>query len=216
LLFPLVNQNWSIPDKSRYFFFLLPACYIAMATLAVDVGTWLRKRKIFRAGSRSLFFWVPVSLVCLMVVLYPLWPLWTFYQKYQDSEWSTRSILRTTEVLRQYREQSIPIYIDADIRHSQLPIVGSNLLKSLEYLLFLDGTASRVVWFDPDEKPPRTFNHEVEYIPPTELEEPSVWVLSRDTQAELSEQYGISWSELAGVGWSDERFGLYQLGTVSQ
>ena len=35
ILLPFVNQNYTVPDKSRYLSFLLPICYLAMALVMV-------------------------------------------------------------------------------------------------------------------------------------------------------------------------------------
>ena len=215
VLFPLVNQNWSIPDRSRYLFYFFPLGYVAMASLAVDLWAW-GKPKLGLPANKSLSFSLEglAILTCAALVLYPVFPLWRFYQtSFESSEWSNFSILRATEALREYRERSVPIYLDAALRHSDLPIVGTDLLKNLEYLLFLDKTECEVISFKQIDKPPRTFNHDVKYVSPSDAVGPSVWVLYRATWNTLSTQYDLPWSELPVPETKDERFGLYWLNT---
>ena len=211
LLLPFVNQNWSIPGKSRYLFPLLPLCYVAMAILVVAVWDGVRGRRLAGRETGPGLAGALMVAAILVVLVYPLWPLWGFYQAYGDTEWSNRGILQATEVLRQYRELSVPIYLDAAIRKSDLPIVGSNLLKALEYELYLDGTESRVVWFDPEKKPPRTFNHDVEYIAPAEIEAPSVWAVTPATRDWLTQQPDIALDGVESFNRSETRFGIYEL-----
>ena len=205
-LLPFANQNYTIPDKSRYLSFLLPVCYIAMSDLVMDIYAWARIKVGTRAPS---FYKLASAAILFLLIAYPLWPVWRFYQDYQDTEWSSRSVLQTAAALQQFRGGSLPIYIDAGLNGLGQPIIGSTVMKSLEYVLFLDGTLSEVVSFVPKKNPPRTFNHEVEFLSPESLPSPAVWVLARDTWQKLTDDYHADLQQIPGPGNYESRYGLY-------
>ena len=210
LLLPFLNQNWSIPDRSRYLAFLLPLCYIAMAWFLVRIVNWIRNLDLF-LNRRAVPNLIPVLFFCGLLVFYPLLPLWNYYREYGDSEWSNRTMLQATEILREYRELSTPIGLDTDLRHWRLPIVGSNLLKSIEYLLFLDGTDSVAVSFEAENEKFRTFNHDgkVMFWSSEDVPVPSVWVLTPKTRKRLMFEGNLDLINVSKFDDTETRFGVY-------
>ena len=211
LFLPFVNQNWSVLDKNRYLLPWLPICYIAMATFMVDILMWVREIEVPRYRTPAALLFPLALFISLIVVLYPVLSLWHFYQIHQGDAWNNRSILLTTETLRPYEEQSIPIYIDAELAQSDLPIEGSNLLKAVEYLLFLDGTESRVVCFEVEKKKLRTFDHDdtILYWSPEDVPVPSVWVMTPETNKWLMSESSLGLTDVSKFDDTETRFGVY-------
>jgi 4-amino-4-deoxy-L-arabinose transferase-like glycosyltransferase len=125
LFMPVFNKFYGPALMSRYIAYLLPLCSVAMGGL---LAGWLRTR------------WLLV-LLSLLLIGYPALVLRDHYTQESAKGGTNAVILRLAEYLHQAQEvDGAPVYLDRGLRERPLR-AGGHVLKGLDYLLTLKGTA---------------------------------------------------------------------------
>jgi 4-amino-4-deoxy-L-arabinose transferase-like glycosyltransferase len=125
LLMPIFNKFYGPALMSRYIATLLPLCSVAMGGL---LAGWFRTR------------W-PLVLLSLLLIGYPALVLQDHYTQESAKGGTNAVILRLADVLHQAQEvDAAPVYLDRGLRERPLR-AGGHVLKGLDYLLTLKGTA---------------------------------------------------------------------------
>ena len=128
LLMPIFNKFYGPALMSRYIATLLPLCSVAMGGL---LAGWL-------SISRARWH---LALLSLLLITYPALVLQDHYTQESAKGGTNAVILRLADVLHQAQEvDGAPIYLDRGLRERPLR-AGGHVLKGLDYLLTLMGTA---------------------------------------------------------------------------